>query len=106
MALEFPEQEEFRQAGYAPFVVDGKEYGVVRQYGNFSFARIYDSGHEIPYYQPEASLEYFRRTLAGLSISDGAVKVGEEYETNGTAKATHTQSYVPLPTCSPGVNAC
>ncbi|KAH7051287.1 Alpha/Beta hydrolase protein [Macrophomina phaseolina] len=106
LALEFPEQEEFRQAGYSPFVVAGKEHGVVRQYGNFSFARIYDSGHEIPYYQPEASLEYFRRTLSGLSISDGAVRVGEEYSTNGTAKATHTQSYVPLPTCSPGVNAC
>jgi carboxypeptidase C (cathepsin A) len=23
----------------------------VRQYGNFSFARIYESGHEVPYYQ-------------------------------------------------------
>lgn len=32
-------------------VVDGTEYGEVRQYGNFSFARIYESGHEVPYYQ-------------------------------------------------------
>lgn len=32
-------------------VVDGTEYGEVRQYGNFSFARIYEAGHEIPYYQ-------------------------------------------------------
>ncbi|GME42505.1 Carboxypeptidase S1-like protein A [Neofusicoccum parvum] len=106
LALEFPDQDAFRAAGYAPFVVEGTEYGVVRQHGNFSFARIYDSGHEIPYYQPEASLEYFRRTLAGLSISDGLERVDGGYETNGTAEATHTQSYVPLPTCSPGVNAC
>jgi carboxypeptidase C (cathepsin A) len=34
-------------------VVDGTEYGEVRQYGKFSFARIYESGHEIPYYQRE-----------------------------------------------------
>lgn len=32
-------------------VVGGTEYGEVRQYGNFSFARIYESGHEVPYYQ-------------------------------------------------------
>jgi hypothetical protein len=36
-------------------VVDGTEYGEVRQYGNFSFARIYESGHEIPYYQRKSS---------------------------------------------------
>ncbi|KAL1614595.1 hypothetical protein SLS54_009660 [Diplodia seriata] len=106
LALEFPAKEAFRGAGYAPLVVGGTEYGVVRQHGNFSFARIYESGHEIPYYQPEASLEFFRRTLEGLSVSDGAVRVGGGYGTNGTAEATHTQSYVPLPTCSPGVNAC
>lgn len=107
LALDFPEAAAFRAAGYAPLVVEGREYGVVRQYGNFSFARIYDSGHEIPYYQPEASLEFFRRTLAGVGVSDGKERVGEGgYGTNGTAEATHTQSYVPLPTCEPGVNAC
>jgi carboxypeptidase C (cathepsin A) len=36
-------------------VVDGTEYGEVRQYGNFSFARVYESGHEIPYYQRKSS---------------------------------------------------
>jgi carboxypeptidase C (cathepsin A) len=36
-------------------VVDGTEYGEVRQYGNFSFARIYESGHEIPYYQRKST---------------------------------------------------
>lgn len=32
-------------------MVDGVERGEVRQYGNFSFARVYEAGHEIPYYQ-------------------------------------------------------
>jgi carboxypeptidase C (cathepsin A) len=36
-------------------IVDGTEFGEVRQYGNFSFARIYESGHEIPYYQREST---------------------------------------------------
>ncbi|KAK0663744.1 Carboxypeptidase S1-like protein A [Lasiodiplodia hormozganensis] len=96
LALEFGGQKEFKAAGYAPLVVDEKEYGLVRQYGNFSFARIYESGHSIPFSQPKVSLEFFRRTLEGLSVSDGLVRAGKSYKTNGTAEATHTESDVPL----------
>lgn len=53
LAVEYTHSKEFRAAGYEAVVVDGTEYGEVRQYGNFSFARIYESGHEIPYYQRE-----------------------------------------------------
>jgi carboxypeptidase C (cathepsin A) len=49
-------------------VVDGTEYGEVRQYGNFSFARIYESGHEIPYYQRKFS-PLFRTCLVSQSTS-------------------------------------
>lgn len=51
MHINYTHQTEFNKAGYEPFVVDGVEYGEVRQYGNFSFARIYEAGHEVPYYQ-------------------------------------------------------
>jgi carboxypeptidase C (cathepsin A) len=51
-------------------VVDGTEYGEVRQYGNFSFARIYESGHEIPYYQRESPPRFFLNiNLVSRSIS-------------------------------------
>jgi hypothetical protein len=30
---------------------NGVEYGETREYGNFSFTRIYESRHEIPFYQ-------------------------------------------------------
>jgi carboxypeptidase C (cathepsin A) len=51
-------------------VVDGTEYGEVRQYGNFSFARIYESGHEIPYYQRKSSLHRLgQRLLVNHSIN-------------------------------------
>ncbi|KAF2193000.1 peptidase S10, serine carboxypeptidase [Zopfia rhizophila CBS 207.26] len=97
LAVNYTYSEQFRKAGYAPFLVNGVEYGEVREYGNFSFTRIYDAGHEVPYYQPEASLEHFRRVLEDLIIVDGSEKVTKEYGTNGTAKATHTQPFVPLP---------
>lgn len=100
LAVNFTHAEDFRAAGYVPFLVDGTEYGETREYGNFSFTRIYESGHEVPYYQPEASLAIFKRVLQGLVIPDGKGVVTEGYRTNGTAKATHTESFVALPSAT------
>lgn len=97
LAINYTYAEEFRAAGYAPFLVDGVQYGEVREYGNFSFTRIYEAGHEIPYYQPVASLELFRRVLHKLTIPEGKGVVTENWGTNGTAESTHTQEFVPLP---------
>jgi carboxypeptidase C (cathepsin A) len=100
LAVNYTNTEAFRAAGYSPFTVDGVEYGAVREYGNFSFTRIYEAGHEVPYYQPLASLELFKRVLDHVIIADGSEVVTEDYSTNGTAEATHTQSFVPLPPTS------
>lgn len=80
--------------------MDGTEYGEVRQYGNFSFMRIYESGHEVPYYQPVAALEIFKRVLGNLILSDGSKPVTPDYGTGGEASATHTEPFVPLPSSS------
>lgn len=93
LQVNYTHSEQFRAAGYAPFVVDGVEYGESRQYGNFSFTRVYNAGHEVPYYQPEASLELFRRVLGDLAVSDGSVRVTPTYESEGTATATHAELF-------------
>lgn len=100
LAINYTDSDEFRAAGYAPFLVDDVEYGVVREYGNFSFTRIYDAGHEVPYYQPVASLEHFRRVLHHLTLPKGEKVVTDDWSTSGTANATHTQPFVPLPPTS------
>ncbi|KAF2717289.1 peptidase S10, serine carboxypeptidase [Polychaeton citri CBS 116435] len=97
LAVDYADAANFRKAGYEPFVVDGTQYGEVRQYGNFSFLRMYESGHEVPYYQPKASLELFRRVLGNLIVSDGSAPVTGDYNTTGSANTTHTESFVPLP---------
>ncbi|KAI4958711.1 hypothetical protein J4E86_004316 [Alternaria arbusti] len=96
LAMEYTHSDEFRAAGYAPMLVDGTEYGEVRQYGNFSFARVYEAGHEIPYYQPVAALAYFNRTLYHYDIATGEEKVTANLTSSGPANATHTQSFVPI----------
>jgi hypothetical protein len=45
--------------------------GHVRQYGNLSFSRIFDAGHFVPYYQPEAAFIVFSRVIQGDDISTG-----------------------------------
>ena len=51
LALKYSNKKEFAAAGYQAMVAGGVEYGEVREYGNFSFTRIYEAGHEVPYYQ-------------------------------------------------------
>ena len=51
-------------AGKRPFVVsgkevgskDGEEIGEIRSYSNCHFLRVYEGGHMVPMYQPEAAL--------------------------------------------------
>jgi hypothetical protein len=118
--MDYTHSDEFRASGYEAMVVDGTEYGEVRQYGNFSFARVYESGHEVPYYQRKclshlssgklghtmvfanmkllavAALAYFNRTLYHYDIATGEVKVTANLTSSGPANATHTNSFVPV----------
>ena len=106
LSTQYAHTAEFAAAGYVPFVVDGVEYGETREYGNFSFTRIYESGHEIPYYQPIAALGFFSRAINGLDIATGTTPVnGNQGGTSGSPMATHTESFVPLPSTSSASNS-
>ncbi|PQE12758.1 carboxypeptidase S1 protein [Rutstroemia sp. NJR-2017a BBW] len=98
LAVNYTHQAEFAAAGYSPYMVDGTEYGEVRQFGNFSFMRIYEAGHEVPFYQPVAALEMFRRTLLNLDLAEGQLRITSNFSSTGEASATHTEPFVPLPT--------
>ena len=106
LALNYSEAAEFKATGYEPFIAgNGTEYGEGRQYGRFSFLRIYESGHEVPYYQPEAALAFFKRVLGNLVLADGSEALTPTYNSTGTVNATHTEAFVPLPTCT-GESGC
>jgi carboxypeptidase D len=103
LAAQWPGAAAFHAAGYTPFVVDGVEYGETREYGNLSFTRIYESGHEIPYYQPIAALGFFERSISGRDIPTGTYNISAGNYTAGTTgdpSATHTEASVPLPTAT------
>ncbi|KAI1781398.1 alpha/beta-hydrolase [Hypoxylon cercidicola] len=82
----------FARAGYADLVTsDGVTHGQVKQAGKFSFTRIYESGHEVPFYQPLAALEFFDRVIKGHDVQTGKHPVNRNYMTHGTKKSTYRQ---------------
>ncbi|TVY42902.1 Carboxypeptidase S1-like protein [Lachnellula subtilissima] len=87
----------FSSAGYTNISTsDATVHGQVKQASSFAFARIYESGHEVPFYQPLASLEIFERAIKGLDIATGECKVsgrgnGSGYLTKGTAQSTYRE---------------
>ncbi|KAL9050559.1 MAG: hypothetical protein Q9162_006554 [Coniocarpon cinnabarinum] len=96
--INYTNQDAFRAAGYVPMILDnGTEVGETRQAGNFSFTRVYESGHEVPYYQPEAAFALFSRAISHRNVADGKQMVAADYDTQGEATATHTEPFVALP---------
>jgi hypothetical protein len=84
--------EGFDCAGYVNLTTsDDIIHGQVKQAGSFSFVRIYESGHEVPFYQPIAALEIFDRAINGLDIATGTVKTDRNYLTEGTKTSTYRQ---------------
>ncbi|SJX64200.1 probable carboxypeptidase 2 [Sporisorium reilianum f. sp. reilianum] len=84
----------FDTAGYEDLKTsDGIVHGQVKQSGQFSFVRIYESGHEVPFYQPLASLEMFERVLNSTDLATGKEKIsqGSSYKTTGPAKSTYRE---------------
>lgn len=91
IAAQSPAYAPFYSAGYADIVVNNSYVGgVVRQYGNLSFSRIYDAGHLIPAYQPETAFTVFTRIIMGSDLSLGEPADLSTYRSNGTANATET----------------
>ncbi|OXV06609.1 hypothetical protein Egran_05622 [Elaphomyces granulatus] len=104
-AINYSHTGDFNRAGYAEIEFGGPDtfWGVVRQHGNFSFSRIYQSGHMVPAYQPELALELFRRVQSNHDFATGTVDLITDpgYSTSGDANSTHTETptATPSPTC-------
>lgn len=86
LAIPYEFTDKFHAAGYADVVVnDSYIGGQVRQYGNLSFTRVYQAGHEVPAYQPETAFKIFTRALFNFDIATGNISTIEngDYSTEG-----------------------
>lgn len=102
LAVPWNRTEEFNDAGYEPLVAGSAIKGYTRQVGRYSFSRVFQAGHEVPSYQPEAAYEIFRRATLGLDIPTGLVLVDDGYATEGPRSTWHIKNEVPempVPRC-------
>lgn len=80
----------FKEAGYADIQVNESYVGgAVRQHGNLSFSRIYDSGHYVPTFQPETAFTVFSRIIHGDDISTGRDVDLSSFSTEGPSTSEH-----------------
>jgi cathepsin A (carboxypeptidase C) len=65
--LEWSGKEDFNSAKTRKLYSDDgkKQIGEVKNYDHFTFARMFDGGHMVPYDQPKASLAMFNRWISG-----------------------------------------
>lgn len=79
----------FTKAGYENVTTsDGTVHGVAKQAGKYSFVRIYDSGHQVPFYKPKAALAVFERMLKQVDIATGK-ESNSGYASVGPEKSTY-----------------
>ncbi|KAG8871519.1 hypothetical protein FRB98_000718 [Tulasnella sp. 332] len=62
-------KSEFGMAKFQDVKISGVgDVGAVINVDNFSFLRVSQAGHEVPFYQPEASLEFLKQVIAKQPI--------------------------------------
>lgn len=68
-------------------------HGQVKQSDNVAFVRIYESGHEVPFYQPVVAFEMFERVIQGKDVATGKkrISLGDGYKTVGPAKSEYRE---------------
>lgn len=85
----YDDSAEFQATELAEYTVDGTSYGQFKTVGNvsssgalyaicsssvltvyqFNFLRVYEAGHEVPYYQPVVALQAFTQILKGEQLT-------------------------------------
>ncbi|KAI0107323.1 putative carboxypeptidase S1 [Hypoxylon sp. NC0597] len=67
-AVKWPGKETFGNLTLEPYTLNGVEKGTFKSLDNFIFMRIYEAGHNLPFYQPEVSLQIFKQTMEKSGI--------------------------------------
>ena len=63
--VDFAGRDKFNANPLTSFTVNGEPGGLIKTVDNFSYMQVFNSGHMVPYYQPELSLQVFRQMVYG-----------------------------------------
>ena len=97
--IKYKHSPQFAAAGYEDLQVNSTYIGgQTRQFGNFSFTRVFQAGHLVPAYQPETAFAIFNRLIHGKAISTGQdISVDGNSTYSSTGPNTSDVGLVPPP---------
>ncbi|GKT76086.1 serine carboxypeptidase [Colletotrichum tofieldiae] len=95
LAIPYNRSIDFANAGYAPLITPDGVTGMTRQFGNYSFSRVFQAGHEVPSYQPVTAYEIFMRATFNRDIATGLIPVTDELSTVGVKDTWHIKNVPP-----------
>ncbi|KIX10249.1 uncharacterized protein Z518_01330 [Rhinocladiella mackenziei CBS 650.93] len=97
LAIDSDNTLKFHQAGYANIQVNETYVGgVVRQYENLSFSRVFGAGHEASWYQPETAYRIFNRVMSNVDVATGKFSTrGTSYSSKGPSSSFAIKNTIP-----------
>ncbi|KAG0696239.1 Alpha/Beta hydrolase protein [Suillus ampliporus] len=63
LAMDWYGNETLHNTPFTNMTIDGTPVAAVQNVDNFSFARVYEAGHTVPAFQPQAALEIFSQVI-------------------------------------------
>ncbi|KAJ7826492.1 alpha/beta-hydrolase [Mycena olivaceomarginata] len=64
LAMDWYGKQRLADTPFTNMTIDGTAVAAIQNVDNFSFARVYEAGHEVPAFQPVAALEIFKQVIA------------------------------------------
>ncbi|KAI9070300.1 alpha/beta-hydrolase [Trametes sanguinea] len=63
LAMDWYGNETLHRTPFTNMTIHGKPVAAIQNVDNFSFARVYEAGHEVPAFQPQAAFEIFSQVI-------------------------------------------
>ncbi|KAK7042570.1 Alpha/Beta hydrolase protein [Favolaschia claudopus] len=64
LAMDWYGKQRLANTPFRNMTIDGAAVAAIKNVDNFSFARVYEAGHEVPAFQPVAALEIYKQVVA------------------------------------------
>ncbi|KIJ40385.1 hypothetical protein M422DRAFT_173658 [Sphaerobolus stellatus SS14] len=68
LAMNWTGKAQLAATPFTNMTINGTAVAAIQNVDNFSFARVYQAGHEVPAFQPQAALEIFKQVIANQPL--------------------------------------